>query len=281
VPFSILLFAQKRVTQNSGEYKLYLLIISEARAANQVSPQTQGRTQSLKIIERWVAHPMDSCSDNIDLEVPGPVKIIAMISYEDAYPNVEFLPRSRNWWAWLKGTPAECVHLGSECDWIATLVPDIICLQGKRRKRRDPIRPEITLCLECLAQTATPDLAEFEGRTVAFEPDPELLTQYFFIERDDFAAAGLRPEVADAISSRLMQNSGACQVCGHHGKWLWLSREQVPSLDEVDRIAAAPGEWFCAKHGAEKLFSAFDKIEEANIFYMNLPYGESGAYVWI
>jgi hypothetical protein len=70
-------------------------------------------------------------------------------------------------------------------------------------------------------------------------------------------------------------------VCGHHGKWLWLSREQVPSLDEVDRIAAAPGEWFCAKHGAEKLISAFEKIEEANIFYMNLPYGESGAYVWI
>ncbi|HEY4878682.1 MAG TPA: hypothetical protein VIH97_06140 [Candidatus Acidoferrales bacterium] len=121
-----------------------------------------------------------------------------MISYDDAYPNVEFLPRSRNWWAWLKGTPAECVHLGSESEWIATLVPDIICLQGKRRKRRDPIRPEITLCRKCLAETATPDLAEYEGRTVAFEPDPELLSQYFFIEKDDFAAAGLMPEVADA-----------------------------------------------------------------------------------
>ena len=214
-------------------------------------------------------------------ELPDEPEIFAMISYDDAYPNVEFLPRSRNWWAWLKGTPAECVHLGSESEWIATLVPDIICLQGKRRKRRDPIRPEITLCRKCLAETATPDLAEYEGRTVAFEPDPELLSQYFFIEKDDFAAAGLMPEVADAISARLVQNGGDCEVCGSAGTWLWLSHEQVASLDEVEQIRTAAGEWFCAKHGAEKLFSAFEQIAEANIFYMNLPYGESGAYVWI
>ena len=214
-------------------------------------------------------------------ELPDDPEIFVMISYDDAYPNVEFLPRSRNWWAWLKGTPAECVHLGSESDWIATLVPDIICLQGKRRKRRDPIRPEITLCRECLAETATPDLAEYEGRTVAFEPDPELLSQYFFIEKDDFAAAGLMPEVADAISARLVQNSADCQVCGVAGRWLWLSREQVASLDEVEQIRTAAGEWFCAKHGAERLFSVFEKIAEANIFYMNLPYGKCGVYVWI
>jgi hypothetical protein len=204
-----------------------------------------------------------------------------MISYEDAYPSLEFLPRSRNWWAWLKGTPAECIHLGSECDWIATLVPDIVFLQGKRRKRRDLARPEVTLCRDCLSETATPDMAEFEGRVIAFEPDPELLTQYFFVEQEDFAAAGLAPEVADAIAGRLMQNGGACQVCGYTATWLWLSREQVESLDEVAQIAAAPGELFCGKHGAEKLFSAFEKMAEANIFYMNLPYGERGAYVWI
>jgi hypothetical protein len=204
-----------------------------------------------------------------------------MISYDDAYPNVHFLPRSRNWWAWLKGTPAECVHLGSECDWIATLVPDIIFLRGKRRKRREEVRPEITLCRECLAETATLEIAGYEGRVAAFEPDPELLSQYFFVEKDDFGAAGLAADVANAISGRLVQNSGDCQVCGKAGTWLWFSREQVSSLDEVERIETAAGEWFCAKHGAEKLFSAFEKIAEANIFYMNLPYGESGAYVWI
>jgi hypothetical protein len=29
------------------------------------------------------------------------------------------------------------------------------------------------------------------------------------------------------------------------------------------------------------LFQAFDKMHHANVFYMNLPYDESGAYVWI
>lgn len=89
------------------------------------------------------------------------------------------------------------------------------------------------------------------------------------------------PEVTDAISARLVQNSGQCQVCGHAGTWLWLSHEQVASLDEIEQIRTATGEWFCANHGAQKLFSAFEKIGQANIFYMNLPYGESGAYVWI
>ena len=206
---------------------------------------------------------------------------MAIISYDDAYPDVEFLPRSRNWWSWLKGTPAECIHLGSECNWIATLVPDIIFLRGKRRKRREPTRPEITLCRECLGETAAPEMAAFEGRVVAFEPDPELLSQYFFVEKEDFAAAGLAPEVASAIAGRLVQNSGACRVCGHSGTWLWFSRDQVASLDEVDKIENAPGECFCAKHGAEKLFEAFKALGDANIFYMNLPYGDSGAYVWI
>jgi hypothetical protein len=206
---------------------------------------------------------------------------LANISYDQAYPHIQFLPRSRNWWSWLKGTPAECIHLGGECDWIATLVPDIVFLRGKRRKRRDAVRPEITLCRECLAETSAPDMVEYEGRVIAFEPDPELLTQYFFVEKEDFAAAGLAPDVADAISRRLVQNSGQCQVCGHAASWVWFSREQVATLDEVEQIASAPGEMFCAKHGAEKLFSAFEKFAEANIFYMNVPYGESGAYVWI
>jgi hypothetical protein len=204
-----------------------------------------------------------------------------LISYDDAYPHIEFLPRSRNWWAWLKGTPAECIHLGTESNWIATLVPDIVFLRGKRRRRHDNIRPEVTLCRECLATTATPDMAEYEGRVVAFEPDPELLTQYFFVERADFAEAGLAPDVSAAISKRLEHNGGQCQVCQQPSTWLWFSRQQVKTLDDVDAIAAATGEPFCAKHGGEKLFAAFEKIDEANIFYMNLPYGQGGAYVWI
>ncbi len=204
-----------------------------------------------------------------------------MIPYDDAYPHIDFLPRSRNWWSWLKGTPAECIHLATEASWIATLVPDIVFLRGKRRRRRDNIRPEITLCRECLAETATPEIAEYEGQVVAFEPDPELLSQYFFVERADFSEAGLAPDVSAAIAKRLEHNGGPCQVCGQASTWQWFSREQVGTLDDVEAIAAAAAEPFCAKHGGDKLFAAFQKFDEANIFYMNLPYGESGAYVWI
>ena len=49
----------------------------------------------------------------------------------------------------------------------------------------------------------------------------------------------------------------------------------------MEQVAAAPGTAFCARHGARNLLAAFERIAEANVFYMNLPYGESGAYVWI
>lgn len=211
----------------------------------------------------------------------GVTVILARISHDEAYPGIEILPRSRNWWAWLKGTPPECVHLGEQCDWIATLLPDTLYLRGKRAQRRDPVRPEITLCRECLAGTVTSELESFHGRAVAFEPDPELFTQYFFVAQPDFEAAGLRPEVAQAIAERLKQGGTACAQCGQAAKWLWFSREQVGSLDEVEKIAESPGEWFCAKHGARNLLAAFERIAEANVFYMNLPYGEAGAYLWI
>jgi hypothetical protein len=206
---------------------------------------------------------------------------LARISYHEAYPGVEILPRSRNWWAWLKGTPPECIHLAEECDWIATLLPDTLYLRGKRAQRSDLVRPEITLCRECLESTIAEELESFSGRVVAFEPDPEIFTQYFFVGQPDFEAVGLRPEVAQAIAGRLSQDDRVCWECGQAAKWLWLSREQVASLDEVERIAASPGEWFCAKHGARNLLAAFARIADANIFYMNLPYGDGGAYVWI
>lgn len=215
------------------------------------------------------------------LEARGARNNLSPISYDEAYPGIEILPRSRNWWAWLKGTPPECIHLGEECGWIVTLLPDTLYLKGKRAQRSEIVRPEITLCRECLESAVATELESFDGRVVGFEPDAALFTQYFFVGQPDFESAGLRPEVAQAIAGRLKQDDAVCSECGLPAKWLWLSREQVPSLDEVRQIAAAPGEWFCAKHGARNLLVAFARIADANIFYMNLPYGEAGAYVWI
>jgi hypothetical protein len=206
---------------------------------------------------------------------------LARISHEAAYPEVEFLPSSRNWWAWLKGTPAECIHLNGETSWMVTLLPDTLYLQGKRAARREPVRPEVSLCRACLADVARGELEAYRGRVVAFEPSAEDFTQYFFVAAPDFDPVGLAPEVSNAITGRLSQKGGDCADCGHAATWLWLSREEVTSLDDVDRIDGAAGERLCAKHGARKLFGTFGRIREANVFYMNLPYGEAGAYVWI
>ena len=123
--------------------------------------------------------------------------------------------------------------------------------------------------------------ADGEGPGDAFEPDGETFTQYFFVAREDFAAAGLRSEVAAAIEKRLANFSGECGECGAPATWQWISRREVSSLDQTERIEESPGAMYCAKHGAAKLREALSKIQEANLFYVNAPYGDSGAYVWI
>lgn len=201
-------------------------------------------------------------------------------THADAYPGIEYSLHSRNWWAWLKGTAPECIHLDRERSWVATLIPDTLYLRGKRAVRRDPVRPEVVLCRDCLIEVAVADLESYKGRVAAFEP-AESLTQYFFVGAPDFEPAGLAPEVSAAIQERLARDFSPCSTCEKAATWLWFSREQVASLDEVDLIREAPGEAFCPAHGAKKLGHAFAKIAEANVYYMNLPYGESGAYVWI
>jgi hypothetical protein len=204
----------------------------------------------------------------------------ATVSVEEAYPGIEFLPRS-SWLAWLRDKPAQCVHLQRGAPWSAKLLPDTLYLRGKRSPTRESIRPEVSLCRDCLAETLERELPTYSGKVVAFEPDPEVFSQYFFLGVPDFERAGLRQEVSRAIEERVRQTGRQCETCGHTAKWGWFSREEIPSLDEVERIREARGEWFCAEHGAKRICRAFAAIPEANLFYVNLPYGEAGAYVWI
>jgi hypothetical protein len=203
------------------------------------------------------------------------------LGYDEAYPGIRFLPRSRNWWARLKGVPAECEHLDRNCHWMATLVPDTLYVQGKARTQRDPIRPEVSLCRECLLNTILDELAAYPGRVIAFEPDAESFSQYFFVESGDLEAAGVMPEVASAIQKRLDTTEMKCGRCDAAATWTWFSREDVASLDESERIGGARGEHFCAEHGAQRMCTTLQQIPEANVFYMNLPYGEGGSYLWI
>jgi len=203
-------------------------------------------------------------------------------TYEQAYPGIRLLPRSRNWWAKLKGVPAECVHLDDEQSWIASLLPDTLYVRGKARTRREPVRPEVTLCRDCFLDVWRRELERYPGRVIAFEPDPEMLSQYFFVAPADFTAAGLLPEVQEEFTKRLGTAAvEPCRECGQAGKWEWFSRENVPDLGDVAAITAARSLWFCPEHGAQKVCDTFESIPEASLYYVNVPYAESGAYVWI
>src|SRR5690348_2583016 len=113
---------------------------------------------------------------------------------QQAYPEIRFRPRSYNWWARLMHMPAECQHLENDGTWIATFIPDTLYLRGKASPRRRPARPEVSLCLACLRQEVEKELPRFPGRIIAFEPDAAEFTQYFFVGKNEFAAAGLQPE---------------------------------------------------------------------------------------
>ncbi|HEV7966509.1 MAG TPA: hypothetical protein VGP19_03000 [Candidatus Acidoferrales bacterium] len=206
---------------------------------------------------------------------------MARLNVDQAYPGISIRPGSRRLWARLMRWPAECIHLENGHHWMATFIPDTLYLRGKARLRRDPARPEVSVCFDCLASLLEPELASCPTRVVAFEPDGENFTQYFFLGREDFAAAGLRSEVAAAILTRLEEIEGECTDCGERAAWLWISRREVSNLDQTERIASSPGALFCAKHGAAKLCEALGQVAEANLFYINAPYGDSGAYVWI
>jgi hypothetical protein len=200
-----------------------------------------------------------------------------------AYPELSFRWRSDNLISRLLDMPAECIHLESHSPWMATFLPDNLYLQGRNVKLRDARRPEVSLCRECFAKVFENEAAGYKGRVVAFEPDAESVTQCFFVAAPDFDLAGVEPAVAQAIGARLAQDDGSksCQECQRAATWLWFSREQVPHLDAVDKISTVAGEYFCAEHGAQKLCRALTSIEHVNLFYVNAPYGEGGAYLWI
>jgi hypothetical protein len=206
---------------------------------------------------------------------------MARIPLERAYPALAFRRRSRNWWAKLTGAPAECMHLDEPQPWMAMLLPDTLYVRGKAVLQRRPARPEASLCRDCLVSVVEPDLKAYHGRVVVFEPDAEMLSQYFFIATTDFEASGLQPAVSAAIEHRLARQLGACELCSRPATWQWIPREQVASLDDVGHISGAAGHNLCAGHGAARFCKALEAMAEANIFYMNLPYGNSGAYVWI
>ncbi len=202
---------------------------------------------------------------------------------ERAYPGIAFRPHTVGLLSRVMGSPAECVHLAADQSWMASLLPDTAYLKGKPRAQRMPPRPEATLCRECLPQALAPDLRGYAGRVLLFEPDPETVTQFFFVAREHFEEAYLQAEVARALAPRLEQAAGgACarEGCSRAATWLSFARREVASLDESALIAEAPGTALCAEHGAAQMLESLRAMPQVNIEYMNAPYGSAGAYLW-
>lgn len=206
------------------------------------------------------------------------------IPIQQAYPELSFRWRTANWLSRLIHMPAECVHLDGHSPWMATFLPDNLFLRGKNVKLREPRRPEVSLCRECFAKVFEKELSAFTGRVVAFEPDPATVTQYFFVAAPDFESAGVEPALSDALGTRLAQTDSSskfCQECDRRATWLWFSRLRVANLDAIDHVREAAPEHFCATHGAQTACRALTSMEHVNLFYVNAPYGEGGAYLWI
>jgi hypothetical protein len=201
-----------------------------------------------------------------------------------AYPEIEFQPRTLTFFAQLRRTPPECVHLnhiGQTNFWAATLSPDVLYLRGKMKAMRENPRPDVSLCRDCSLEFLERELSAFRGRVIGFEPDGENVTQYFFVPRGDFQSAGLKADLSEAIGRRIERLSGSCEICSATARWIWFSRSDVQSLDDFGSVSSAQGRQLCANHGAAELCAALAKIEQCNLLYVNIPSGEAGAYVWI
>ena len=209
------------------------------------------------------------------------ITVMPKVSPEQAYPGVAFQRRTRRWFArWSRALP-ECEHLATDNQWMALYSPDTLYLRGKSSALRTPPRPEVSICRACLLGLLEKELAAYTGRVVAFQPDGETFSQYFFVSREDFDAAGLEDDLVAAIGARLDALTGTCEECGNAARWLWLPHSEVHTLDETALVREAPGRVLCARHGAKALCRALEAVEEANLFYINAPYAEAGAYVWI
>lgn len=208
---------------------------------------------------------------------------MSRIPIHQAYPELSFRWRTANWLSRLIRMPAECVHLDTHSPWMATFLPDNLFLQGKNVKLRNPRRPEVSLCRDCFTKVFTKEASLYRGRAVAFEPDAESVTQYFFVPATDFDAAGVQPALSSAVGARLadLRNTTSCQECERPATWLWFAHGRVANLDAADLIREVAAEHFCASHGAQTVCRALTSLEHVNLFYVNVPHGEGGAYLWI
>ena len=88
--------------------------------------------------------------------------------------------------------PAECIHLENGHPWMATFIPDTLYLRGKPRLAANPCGRKFRSV--SIAWRACWSRSWLLTRAVwsRLNRMARRFTQYFFLGKEDFAAAGLR-----------------------------------------------------------------------------------------
>lgn len=200
-----------------------------------------------------------------------------------AYAAIALQP-ARPWWQRLFARPAPaCAHARIGHAGGATminLVPDEVRLRnGTRLAVRQPPRPPITVCPDCLLTLLEQETKGAERRIIAFEPAKEGLAEYRFLEQDHLGDSGLPAEDLIHSQSLVAEPLGGCQKCGQPAWFLLVKRA---STTEGGKLTTFRGgkEYYCPAHGSERLLGLLrERLSKRPVEYFNFPYGERGVYI--
>ncbi len=95
--------------------------------------------------------------------------------------------------------PAECIHLENGHHWM--YVHSGYAVSSRQASTREPVRPEVSVCFDCLAGLLEAEAGPCPSPRGAFRRRRDVHA-IFFLGKEDFSAAGLRSEVAAAILTR-------------------------------------------------------------------------------
>lgn len=195
------------------------------------------------------------------------------------YGAIALAPRGP-WWRRLFSRRAiACAHVAGAA--VINLVPDQVRLRnGTHTAVRQPPRPTIHVCPDCLLTLLEQELKGAERRIIAFEPAKEGLAEFRFLEQDHLGDSGLGAEDLIHSQSLVAEPLGGCQKCGQPA-WVLLVKRSATT--EPGRLASFRGgkEYYCTGHGSERLLGLLRERlpRDRGVRYFNFPYGERGVYI--
>ena len=202
----------------------------------------------------------------------------------EVYPALPLRLARHLWWSRFSRdrgqAVAHCAHLDASAAAPVQLKPDWVWLyrQPKPLAVRQPARPPIDVCVDCLLALLASELASYRGRVIAFEPATEGFTHYVFIEQQHLGDVGLGPEDLIHCQSLVAEPLGGCQTCASEAHFLWVKRGSTTESRQLITYRGGRG-YYCLTHGAEVLLAHLRERVCGPLAHFNFPYGERGVYI--